>query len=73
MLHALHGSLSRGENQKGVSDIFGEMEIYIHQMKALSTGKSTVIHECANLYYKQLKSVHKVRSNYGKILVFALL
>ncbi len=30
--------LSRVENQKGVSDIFGEMEIYIyiHQMKALN-------------------------------------
>ncbi len=33
------------------------------------TGKSTVIHECTNLYYKQLKSVHKVRSNYGNIFV----
>ncbi len=25
-----------GENQKGVSDIFGEMEMYIYQMKALN-------------------------------------
>ncbi len=31
--------------------------------------KSTVIHECTNFYYKQLKSVHKVRSNYGTIFV----
>ncbi len=28
--------ISRGENQKGVSHIFGEMEIYIHQMNALN-------------------------------------
>ncbi len=28
--------ISRGENQKGISDIFGEMEIYIYQMKALN-------------------------------------
>ncbi len=27
--------ISRGEDQKGVSDIFGEMDIYIYQMKAL--------------------------------------
>ncbi len=76
-------SKSRGENQKGVSDIFGEMDIYIyiyiytHQMKALNElflpAKVLSIHECKNLYYKQLKSVHKVRSNYGKIVVLALL
>ncbi len=28
--------ISRGENQKGISDIFGEMERYIYQMKALN-------------------------------------
>ncbi len=28
--------ISRAENQKGVSDIFGEMEIYIYLMKALN-------------------------------------
>ncbi len=39
---ALHKKLlkniTRGENQNhwGVSDIFGEMEIYIYQMKALN-------------------------------------
>ncbi len=31
-----HFIYSRGENQKGVSDIFGEMERYIYQMKALN-------------------------------------
>ncbi len=72
-------SKSRGENQKGVSDIFGEMDIYIyiHQMKALNElflpAKVLSIHEWKKLYYKQLKSVHKVRSNYGKIVVLALL
>ncbi len=63
----------RGENQKGISDIFGEMQISIYQMKAHSTDKCTVIHVCTNLYYKQLKSVHKVPSNYGTIVVLALL
>ncbi len=63
--------ISRGEDQKGVSDIFGEMDIYIYiyiyikwkLLISFSTGKSTVIHESAILYYKQMKSVHKVRSN----------
>ncbi len=35
--------------------------------------KSIVIHECTTLYYKQLKSVHNIRSNYGTFFVFALL
>jgi len=47
---------SRGENQKGVSDMFGEMEIYVSNESsswALSAGKSNVIHKCTDIYYKQ--------------------
>ncbi len=38
----------------------------LNELFLLSTGKSTFIHECTNFYYKQLKSVHKVKSNYSK-------
>ncbi len=40
-VHSVKILFSRGENQKGVSDIFGEMAIYIYIyiIKALSTGK----------------------------------
>ncbi len=50
--------ITRGENQKGISDI---------SVSSFYTGKSTVIHKCTHLYNTQLKSVHKVRSNYGNI------
>ncbi len=63
--------------QKGVSYMFGEMEIYIYQIKAFNEhfllAKVMKSLSVQISYYKQLKLVHKLWSNYGTIFVLALL
>ncbi len=68
---------SRHEKQKGVSDIFGEMDIYsiyiyiyiyIYKMKALNElfllAKVLSSMSVQFFYYKQLKSVNKVKQKF---------
>ncbi len=53
----IHINTSRGENQKGVSDMFGQMEIYVSNeaLRELFLLEKVLIciHKCTDIYYKQ--------------------